>query len=488
MAEQLIENEKYQIAIRIFETKLLPPHSRTLNYSIVKSILETVALFNNRSIDEYYGVFKNRDRTTTELTTVANAELRRLKADVQEYADRLLHPNAFFEEEVAGSNFTAAFRSSLHDVQAKAPRDPNVLLMTERRDPLFFWDSQEIKKCLNEYAYETAGDVMKDRGCSSKETTPKPKPGGPVFNINPVFNNNNGGAPPPPAPPPVPSSQNGGGGALSPADAESSVDNGAHFVGALIGNFGTDQPFHFGAVGEAGEEEAMGDTAPVADGGEEPLSGAAAARSGGAAHPSHAFPVSLLDIAVLGGLTRRDSDQYIEASKYYILSRNNKTKPDAAGVQDVGSILFSLPIPMVVAAKAEAVPPRDDPRDGFGQMPAISAAGEGIQRETIQCRTSTFVQHLQRGAELYIRLVHCMIKPHLDLLRHPRCNIDPTFARLFASLVGLTMQRAELQNPRLTMNVSAMRKRTRDVNYATTETRVLLARHCGYADNLVQYI
>ncbi len=477
-----VDTEKYQIAIRIFETKLLPPHSRTLNYSIVKSILETVALFNNRSIDEYYSVFKNRDRTTTELTTVANAELRRLKADVQEYVDRLLHPNAFFEEEVAGSNFTAAFRSSLHEVQAKAPGDPNVLLMTERRDPFFFWDSQKIKECLTKYAYVAAGELMDERECSStsEETTPKPKPqGGPVFNINPVFNN--GGAPPPRAPPP----SNAGGGAppphaLPPSNAEdrsSATSGGAHFMGALIGDFGIDQPFHFGATGVA-------ETETDADAGVSATSPPA----GGALSHAFPFPVSLLDIAVLGGLTRGDSKKYIEASKYYILSRINKTKQDAAGVQDVGSILFSLPIPMVVA---QEVPLRNDPPNqmfGAQQKPAVSTAAEGVQRETIQCRTSEFVQYLQRGAELYIRLVHCMIKPHLDQLRHPQFNIDQTFARLFASLIGLTMQRAELQNPRLVMNVSAMRKRTRDVNYATTETRVLLARHCGYADNLVQYI
>ena len=40
----------FSVARRIYDTKLLPPHSRTLNYSLLKRLLETTALFSNRQV------------------------------------------------------------------------------------------------------------------------------------------------------------------------------------------------------------------------------------------------------------------------------------------------------------------------------------------------------------------------------------------------------------------------------------------------------
>lgn len=107
------------ITRRIFDTRLLPPHSRTLNHSLLKSILENTAMFSNREVRHYYKEFKQSDARTEELAMVSDAQLRKLKADVMEYVDRKVSVRDFLESEMQGEPFAAAFNECLHYIVAK---------------------------------------------------------------------------------------------------------------------------------------------------------------------------------------------------------------------------------------------------------------------------------------------------------------------------------------------------------------------------------
>lgn len=108
------------IARRIHDLRLLPPHSRTLNYSILKHLIETTALYSNRDVKGYYKQYKQGDVVSDDLTHIADGELRRIKKEVQEYVDRMVQPSDFLETEVESGPFTGAYLQVLNYVVSRS--------------------------------------------------------------------------------------------------------------------------------------------------------------------------------------------------------------------------------------------------------------------------------------------------------------------------------------------------------------------------------
>lgn len=99
------------ITWRIFDTALLPPHSRTLSHSPLKQLLDMVALLSNKRIIDMYGAYNGDDVVKANTSSIGSAEVRRLKSDIQEYSDRLVNPKTFMREEMLSGSFCAAFDS-----------------------------------------------------------------------------------------------------------------------------------------------------------------------------------------------------------------------------------------------------------------------------------------------------------------------------------------------------------------------------------------
>jgi len=105
------------IASRLYELPLLPPHSRTLNYSALKRLLTSVALQSNRKVTDYYAQYvpdKTQDTAADgfDLHQVGDAEIRRHKRSIQEYVDRTTHLREFLELEAIEGSFSATFNEA----------------------------------------------------------------------------------------------------------------------------------------------------------------------------------------------------------------------------------------------------------------------------------------------------------------------------------------------------------------------------------------
>ena len=128
------------IARRIHDTALLPAHSRTLNNSVLKKLMETTAMLSNRTIKQLYPAYMKDDVSAQELQMVADAQLRRLKADIREYVDRLLDPTTFLETELGASAFTAACSEALTYISQRGG-SPHVI-GEPGRAPQLEWDGR----------------------------------------------------------------------------------------------------------------------------------------------------------------------------------------------------------------------------------------------------------------------------------------------------------------------------------------------------------
>ena len=75
-----------------------------------------------------------------------------------------------------------------------------------------------------------------------------------------------------------------------------------------------------------------------------------------------------------------------------------------------------------------------------------------------------------------------MIKPSLDDLRKTtNSDTNHEFVQLLGKIIGLKIQKAELDNPRLpNINIANLRKRQRDNSNARADADYLMAKLCGY--------
>jgi hypothetical protein len=119
------------IARRLSCSLVLPPHSRTLNHSILKELLTATALFSNRTVGELYRGFDDRDTVATEQNTVASNELRRMKSDVRKHVDQIYDFEEFLETEVLDGVFTASYNEVKSYVEKVAGSNPLKELMAQ---------------------------------------------------------------------------------------------------------------------------------------------------------------------------------------------------------------------------------------------------------------------------------------------------------------------------------------------------------------------
>lgn len=142
------------VARRVHDTRLLPPHSRTLNYSFLKRLLEATALYSNKTVKDYYAQYKQSDVVVDDLQHVADRALRDAKKDVREYVDRLLSPKEFLETEIPGGQFTAAFNACLDYVTSLADKGHPLVqrVAKEKVDATFKWQPDAIADAIVRHA------------------------------------------------------------------------------------------------------------------------------------------------------------------------------------------------------------------------------------------------------------------------------------------------------------------------------------------------
>jgi len=530
------------ITRRIHDLKLLPPHSRTLNFSLLKRLLETTALYSNNQIKDFYKLYKQGDVTSDDLVNVTDAGVRQMKKDVREYVDRLLCPAVFLETEIEGNHFTSAFTASSEYLASKGVTHRTVRLLGKRDErltpeedtaspprpcfePCFDWASvtRELADVILRHA-DMRGNIVAEQ--NPPDDPPLPGPGfDKLMNPDNWYN----------------SWQHVWGDVYDTyrtldarIDAKEVREEDAlatwkalikpHeragvVVGSIDGTFDTwekvktfmDKGWGVHSLIESAFK-AYGEDSRTDE------------------------PLTAFDIALLGGLhprtyavelnakAKRDAkvpdntlgfklDEFFELCMEYFDS-------NGTGAEDLGFRIFLTPLVRrslhtsylpfrrkAVGAAEKTNLVRFGPRKGDSQVggdgaPAGKADAEGGRRgggrgggagggpalPTTSYTDFSFEtycdQCFERGAEMYIRLVHVMIKSHLEALR--RIHPSPEVLTPFAKLIGLTIQRAQLLNPMVKFGANSTYNRDmrRNNNRATTEARVQLARACGFEPDI----
>jgi hypothetical protein len=414
----------------------------------VKTVLETVALYSNRPVAMLYPDLRKRENSfVTEQVTVADAKLRQMKMDIQEYADRLLSPYDFFESQISGGAFTAAFKLCLEEVKRESGKDNiNLEMLTMKTNtlPRMEFHTHNLIEIIRTYA-----DFRGNIDNSNRD----------FLKIN-----------------------------------HNDANNMKGFIRTQEGNDVNQEIIEFNKLLEKGFKSHLNDVAPI----------------------------SLFDIGLLGGLhprtyavmnnqtVEKTEDFFTKAMDFYetFLAPEDGTQNKSILGADISFILFSIPLPSpssqenytnYMRTKVTLNPKPAVHLQYFGPnssveqgesgtsdpLSLLAGGAEDVRRKTQPKKNiehNFFLACLQRGVELYIRVTWSMIHKHLEELRASR--LDPDFLRPFSKYVGLVMQRAELQNPQLPTNISVMRKRLRDVNYAIVESRMQLGRACNYEVNI----
>lgn len=98
---------------------VFPPHSRKLNFSVLKEFLTKTALFSNKQVSELYLGYNDRDVIALELGSTSSFELRKKKSEIREYVDRHLKIKDFLELECFDGSFSAAFNQVFYSSDEK---------------------------------------------------------------------------------------------------------------------------------------------------------------------------------------------------------------------------------------------------------------------------------------------------------------------------------------------------------------------------------
>jgi hypothetical protein len=522
------------ITRRIFDTALLPPHSRTLNNSVLKKLLETTAMLSNRTMKQLYPAYLKDDMTAQELQMVADAQLRKQKADVREYADRLLDPHVFLETELGASPFTAACSEALAYIKQRGGAP--AVIGEPGRKPELAWSTAQLADVIVRYA-DVRGNII-DAG----ETD--------LMNRYNWYNSaqHAWGA----------SFPDGAGWSAVYKDFEAAeaimagADDEAkrNTLAALRGGLLT-RPFPL--VGKPSTTASWrGATPPVtpaadwaalkAQTGWDLFSAVKRALDSQSAVTTSA-PLTLFDVALLGGLHPRTfaMEEYAQSLKGEGVTATGEAEPAPALTytydtdvffeqcmtyfdvldkgDDLGETLFSTHLNTKSAHTSYMPFRRDrrrearlgpDPGDLDRRRPVEFGAKQKAAEELPEEMASKRLRHSQahrgklharrygtadrfalerycdacfeRGTEMYLRLVRIMIDGHLTRMRDfDEANFPPLFLRPLAKYIGLTIQRAELLNPTLkSTSVSNNRENRRSNSWALTEARVQLAQYCGF--------
>jgi hypothetical protein len=236
-----------------------------------------------------------------------------------------------------------------------------------------------------------------------------------------------------------------------------------------------------------------------------------------------ATPLNIFDIAILGGLNPRTfavinnldthpfNEQFFEKAIEFFDSKmlNAGLDTGMSREADLGLLLFTIEItnralhtsylqfqvgevvqfaqPFFGAGsggdKAQAPAPANahTATDYENGLRASYAAEKSRYNNSPKLAFEKYcLQCLERGTELYIRMTHVLLKQAMvdtkqvyDKFRADKRNGD--FMRAFAKMIGLTIQKGELDNPRLAnQNIANLMKRKKDNSMNMHEARIQL--------------
>jgi hypothetical protein len=137
------------ITKRIFFEGLLPPHSRTLNFTAMKDILNVTAMLSNRKVSELYRGFNDSNVDAIQKATLGSAEIRQKKRDIQEYVDRCMCIKDFLEQEFQSSAFYPAFVETNNYILRNGGKDN---FMGKCAPPTLQWKPKELSAVLASFA------------------------------------------------------------------------------------------------------------------------------------------------------------------------------------------------------------------------------------------------------------------------------------------------------------------------------------------------
>jgi len=504
-------------------------------------------MFANRPVSWFYGAYEDRDAVAFENATIGDAELRKLKAAVREYVDRRVCINDFLETEVVASHFTAAYRT-VYDSAKQVSGGPVPGFDDACRDAVFEWDAWRLAEVLYRHGDMrgnilgtnpggTQGDLSFDdlmtrynwyntqqhsfgslcTNLTNIYTLLRDEPDGFYELIEKqwlavrYFKKH------------IPEH-------LQPAAPVNMFASQTFFnLGYNLDSFKSNLEKYDFYVTEKDKvvPKLVKDI-------KEELDALAAMDMD--------EPLTLFDIALLGGLNPRtyavediarkvpnvhpfgnnnppyvyyENDDFFEKCMT-ILDTKVKTKDEFSRDMDLGLVLFTIPVAnrsvhpsytnfvrnkppdrnpvppnaqrMVhfgAAAKSRYDGERDEPQASAREREFSGAYGE---ERTLYARGGFDLEHyclqcLERGVELYIRLTHAMVEADLGRVKGGAPGDD--FMRAFAKLIGLTIQRAELLNPRnRTGSVAASRQGMRKAAHAAAEARCQLAAALGVTPRL----
>jgi hypothetical protein len=546
------------VARRIYDTKLLPPHSRTLNHSLLKRLMESVSLYTNREVKDFYKMYKQTDIITDDLQHLTDRELRDQKKDVREYVDRLLCPQRFLETEIEGGQFTGAFTACIDYAKSIAPNNKYVEELADdnatREKALLEWPFQELARVIVRHAdirgnisdslenqdslldrynwysavqhvwgdlYVEFSEIESQIEAPSRNLDADQALRARILNFGKRISELN---------PPV----------VRTLDGKTWKE--VQPLSALWEEFKNKSKTLFGwdlhiSVAEALKVESVMKT-------DEPITAFDIAILGGL-HPrtyaiekyarqtrrvdkrwlnesdkSEGYQVELAS----SHLHRFKVDEFFENCMVYFDSREDRSA-------DLGYVMYRTPLAAVskhtsflpfrrVPSEASSAtrtraPPNFGAETGGGAKrkqtgdpqtetvrradlseysdvrrvigPAVRQKIDSVDDAVDQPRLEQYCDKcFEQGVALYIRLVHVMVKNHLLVLRRRDQSDDQQdrndFLKAFAKLVGLTVQRASLQNPRILFtNTAATRDMQRANRRGMVEAKASLCAALGVA-------
>lgn len=573
---------------RIHDTALLPPHSRTLSHSLLKQLLETTALYSNRRVVELYGAYNDSDVSANEAGSVGSKDIRDAKRVVREYVDRLLSCKTFMDTELLASQFGAAYATCADFVRKKGGRvqlreydradeaatlewNPAEMarIIVRHSDIRSNIDSSELDTLMkrsNWYHQSVVGKGLKDTTETVKlrkrlDDTKVPKLMARLVSTYNLFDTRRGAI--------VELSESTPMFAVLVQDCVAArtdlvdtleelelvladADDAAVLLRQIKDEV-SGLPIKKPAVGQQvqlqrstltslrAEIKKLSDDPPYSaqskmksriskpvEATTKNIVDVVEAELVSAENRTNAAPLTLFDIAILGGLAPRTyalvtggvshpfNESFFERCMDLFDTKFSRaaSKEDGSGFDrdvDLATTLFSIPItaqsvhtsyldfqtsvPTATNTPMFGAPKGDDSYDKAGRG-AANRLEEGVRDEYRQEREAYAggnyvgpvytlekfcLQCLERGTGLYLLLLQNMVDKDLKRLKANQ-EVNTDFLRPFAKLIGLTIQSGELSNPRLpNVNVANANKRRRDNTYAIAEAKYQLAKACGYA-------
>ena len=438
------------------EEVVLPHHSRTLAFSPLKQLFDQVALVCNKRVGDLYAGFDDTDVGATERANVGDAAVRRMKADIQEYVDRTLDPEKFFQTEAVSGSFTAAYYTCLR--MHEELNEANVF--GPNHTPANEFDAEKVSEILAQHVDMKSNLVLPDVKADQISILIEP--------LNWY--------------------------------SESQLDWGPETTNKAIQEIFKEKLEHYRNANAPTRSLTLLDIAIL--GGLNPLN----------------FAVSKHSPNLENYLNRNFFEECIRILKRNATSHYNGTLNRVFEGRlnreiDLATVLFNIPLSTPVDHRSwlpyeryQQPSPYPDPGNlVYGARPGGKDADPGPASRSQFTETEagirggfveerdvynsfadgTFKLHafcfdcLEHGTAIFMRIVHALIKEPLEDLRKNQ-KTPPAALHSFCRCVAYTMLENEIQNPRLpSINASAARKRARDNKYGLSEAKYQLKKALG---------